>query len=227
MNKPFLLASFITGLTLFIASYVLSSFGYFKRNQVKYRMRKMFPYEFNYPNTFKNNVYGNILFILGSALITGFYVTFYNSDVFPKSATGIASIVISIVLTMLFICLLLMPLQYLKTHAVLSIFMMTFAVILPLLNFFIGFQSFQSHRTNNLAYHFDIVSMVVSLLLSLSMLLFVVNPKSTLKIYMDKALDSEGKEVFIRPRIIYLALNEWLAIITFVVSPLGLLFLLF
>ena len=50
-----------------------------------------------------------------------------------------------------------------------------------------------------------------------------MNPKLTFKIYLDKEIDSSGNEVLKRPNVIFLALNEWMAIFIYFLSPLGVL----
>ena len=55
------------------------------------------------------------------------------------------------------------------------------------------------------------------------MFLLIMNPKLTFKIYLDKEIDSSGNEVLKRPNVIFLALNEWMAIFIYFLSPLGVL----
>ena len=74
MKNPLLLALFIIGFALFVIFYFVSSFFYKKRHKIQYHFYQMFPYEFNYPTTFKENVYGNILFVLATLCVTSFYI---------------------------------------------------------------------------------------------------------------------------------------------------------
>lgn len=179
----------------------------------------MFPYEFNYPYVFKPNFYGNLLFIFGAILIMAIY------DVNPvNSIYSYATIVISILLTMLSIVIILLPLRYLKTHLATSCVLMVLSVTLPLFNFLMAFEQFKNATEapqNTLA----IISMVISGILALAMMLLILNPKLTFKIHLDKTVDEQGNEVLVRPKIIYLALTEWWAIFTYFVSPLAVILL--
>ena len=216
MSNPLLLAVFIAGASVFILCYLVSALFYRKRHETKYHFYQMFPYEFNFPHVFKENLYGNILFGIASFAITAFYIINPLSSLYTYLAMGIA-----IVLTMLFLCLLLMPLQYLKTHIAVSTVSMTLAVALPLFNLLNALE--QLKISNNKA--LCIISMVISGLLALMMIILVLNPKMTYKIYYEKEVTPDGKEIAKRPKVIFIALSEWWAIFTFIASPLAILFL--
>ena len=226
MNKTLVITLFGGSLLLFVLFYVLSKVYYYKKHQIKYRFQQMFPYEFNYPNVFKDNVFGNLLFLFALGFIVGFYFVFYNAEFFPKTATGLTTIIASIVLSMLFLCLLLMPLNYLRTHAIISIFSTTISVAIPVINLLLAYQVLQLYKSTSQPIYLPIISMVVSGIMAILMIVLIFNPKATYKIYMDKTLDTEGNEVFIRPKIIYLALTEWWSIFTFFISPLALILLI-
>ena len=215
MKNPLLLAVFILGLLLFISFYIVSSALYKRRHQQKYSFKQMFPYEFNYPSVFKDNTCGNLLFILGSIAITVFYILNPYSSIYQTVA-----LIISIVFTMVLICLILMPLYYLKTHMVLSVVTMTLSMALPLFNFFLAMTEYRA-AVEQAREVLCIISMIISGLLALTMIALILNPKLSFRIYLDKELDSEGKEVLKRPKIIFLALNEWMSIFVFFISPLA------
>lgn len=217
MKNPLLLALFIIGFALFIIFYFVSSFFYKKRHKIQYHFYQMFPYEFNYPTTFKENVYGNILFVLATLCVTSFYI------INPSSLYSVLAMIFAIIAAMIYICLLLIPLRYLKTHMILSASSMGIAFLIPLFNLFIASSKMKIGDDVNQA--LCVASMIVSGLLSLTMALLILNPKLTFKIYMDKEVDEEGKEVLKRPPVILMALNEWWAIIIYILSPLSLLFL--
>ena len=217
MKNPLLLAVFCLGIFLLIAFYFVSKALYKMRHKETYRFRHMFPYELNYPSVFKENLWGNLLFIFASFSVAVFYIL--NPYI---SIYRIITIVIAIVFTMILICLLLMPLYYLRTHLVLSVLSMTLALALPLFNLFLALSQYKI-ETENVKRILCIVSMVVSGVLALVMLLLILNPKLTFKIYLDKDTDSSGNEVLKRPRIIYLALTEWMAIFIYFLSPISVL----
>ena len=224
--KPLLITLFVLGLLFLFAAYRVSSFFYFKKHQSKYHFYQMFPYEFNYPLVFKGNIYGNILFIIALGFLSAFYIVFSNSTFATNSVTTITMVIFIIIVSTAFLALLLMPLNYLRTHAIVAILSLTIATVLPLLIVFYIYQSIQNHQKFNEPYYMDVISIVLAGLMAVFMLVVLLNPKATFKIYMDKALDSEGKEMFIRPRIIYMAFNEWIAIFTTFLSPLPLVILI-
>lgn len=217
MQNPLLLALFLLGLCLFIIFYVVSSSFYYRRHKTKYRFYKMFPYEFNYPNVFKLNVYGNVLLFLACLSVIAFYET--NP---LKTIYSIISIIVSIVMTMLIIVMLLFPLRYLRTHMIVSCILMTLAAAGPLFNFFIAYSQLKIVETD-IAKALCFVSMSISAVLAISMLVLILNPKLTFKIYMEKKVDAEGNEILERPNLIFMALNEWWAIFLFFLSPLAVL----
>ena len=177
----------------------------------------MFPYEFNYPHVFKENLYGNLLFGGSCFCIATFYILNPISSLYSYF-----SLALSIIITMLFLCLLMMPLQFLRTHIAISTIAMTLSAALPLFNLLNGIE--QVKISNNKAV--CIISIVISGLLALGMIILILNPKMTYKIYYEKEITPEGKEIIKRPKVIPVALSEWWAIFTFVASPLAMLFLL-
>ena len=217
MKYPLLLALFSVGVLLFAGFYFVSRILYKSRHKENYHFYRMFPYEFNYPAVFKENMWGNIIFILASFAMVAFYILNPYESVYKTIA-----IVISIVFTMISLCLLLMPLRYLRTHLVLSVVGMTLPLALALFNLFLAHTEYKA--TNEAI---CIVSMVVSGILTLIMLVLILNPKLTFKIYLDKTVDDSGKEVLKRPRVIFLALNEWVSIFVYFLTPLSILLISF
>lgn len=219
MQYPLVLALFILAICLFIAFYVVSKVLYRKRHETKYHFYQMFPYEFNYPGVFKENFYGNILMILSCLCVIAFYeVTPYSSI---YSIVGLA---LSIVGTMTIILLFIIPLRYLKTHMALAAVVMTLGAAIPLFNLLEAFDLMKI-ATSDIGKVLSIISMVYSGLLALSMMALIINPKLSFKIYYDKTLDEEGNEKLIRPKFIFMALNEWWAIFIFFLAPLAILLL--
>ena len=217
MKNPLLLAVFCSGIFLLVAFYFVSKALYKGRHNVTYSFRHMFPYELNYPSVFRQNFWGNLLFIFAGIFVAVFYIL--NPYV---SIYRIVAIIISLVFMMVLICLLLMPIYYLRTHMILSVLSMTLALALPLVNLFLAFSQYKI-ETESAKSVLCIVSMVVSGILAGTMFLLIMNPKLTFKIYLDKEIDSSGNEVLKRPNVIFLALNEWMAIFIYFLSPLGVL----
>ncbi|MBP5574205.1 MAG: hypothetical protein J6X50_00440 [Bacilli bacterium] len=221
MKHPLLLALSIIGICLFVSFYFVSRAFYFKRHQVKYHFFQMFPYEFNYPNIFKENLYGNIIFVLSCLSIIAFYINNPLNNIY-----SLLGIILSIVLTMMYIILLLLPLRYLRTQMIVSSISMALSTALPVLNLFAALNLMKSvvEEANPTL---CIISMVISGIIGLMMLLLILNPKLTFNIYYEKAVDADGNEIKKRPKVILMALNEWWAIFTFFLTtiPLILLFL--
>ena len=219
MKNPLLLAVFCLGLLLLVTFYIVSKILYRSRHQVNYSFVRMFPYEFNYPSVFKENMWGNLMFIMACFAVVAFYIL--NPY---ESAYRIITIVISIVSTMIFLCLLMMPLNYLRTHLILSILAMTLSSALVLFVLIFDYTQFKI-ATENLPHIMSIIAMLVSGLLALTMIALILNPKLTFKIYLDKEIDDSGNEVLKRPKVIFLALNEWASIFIYFLSPIGILLL--
>ena len=217
MHNTLLLALFLFAIFLFVVFNAVSRVFYKRRHGDKYHFYNMFPYEFNYPSVFKENPYGNFLFILGSFTIAVFYIVNPYSSIYK-----VLSLIFSIVFTMVLICLILMPLYYLKTHMVLSCLTMALSAVLPLFNLFLAFEQ-QKVATSDIANALCIVSIVYSALLGLIMFALVLNPKLTFRIYSEKTVDARGREILKRPKIIFLALTEWAAIFIYFLSPIGVL----
>lgn len=219
MDNPLLLALFILGIVFFMSFYLVSAVFYRRRHETKYHFYQMFPYEFNYPRIFKDNLYGNVLMIIACISVLAFY------QLNPiRNTYSIIAIILSIVSAMLVVVLLLFPIRYLRTHLIVSSVMMIVSATLPLFNFFLAFSEYKV-ALEGIDKALCIVSMVISALLALSMLLLILNPKLTFKIYMDKVFDENGNELLKRPKVIYMALNEWWSIFVFITAPLAVLLL--
>ena len=206
-------------LFVFIVFNVVSRIFYRKRHNIKYHFFQMFPYEFNYPAVFKENPYGNFLFIFSCFTVILAYIINPYTSIYR-----IVGLVIAIILAMLLLCLIMMPLIYLKTHLYLTCFVIALSLALPLFNFFLAFNQYKLN-VSDLHNVFSILSMVYSGILAVLMILLILNPKLTFKIYMDKSIDKDGKEVLKRPKVIFLALTEWLSIFVYFLSPIAILLL--
>ena len=219
------LAIFLASLSLFVGGYFLSSAFYYKKHDVKYSFKRMFPYEFNYPNSFKRNIYGNIALVLSMLGVIVFYI-YKMSNINSNSITIYVLVALSIITAALIGCLLFMPLQFLRTHIIVSTLAMTLSFAMPALNALLGYEAFRIHEVDS-AKALSVIAMVVGAILAVVMIIFLFNPKATYKIYLDKSVDKDGNEVMARPKFIPIAFNEWWAIITYMLSPLPLVILSF
>ena len=107
---------------------------------------------------------------------------------------------------------------------IVSCVLMTLGAAGPLFNFFSAYSQLKIVETN-MGKVLCFVSMSISAVLAISMLILIINPKLTFKIYMDKTIDEQGNEQLERPRLIFMALSEWWAIFLFFVSPTAVLLL--
>ena len=219
------LAIFLASLSLFVGGYFLYSTFYYKKHDVKYSFKRMFPYEFNYPNSFKRNIYGNIALVLSMLGVIVFYI-YKMSNINSNSITIYVLVALSIITAALIGCLLFMPLQFLRTHIIVSTLAMTLSFAMPALNALLGYEAFRIHEVDT-AKALSVIAMVVGAILAVAMIIFLFNPKATYKIYLDKSIDKDGNEVMARPKFIPIAFNEWWAIFTYMLSPLPLVIISF
>ena len=219
------LAIFLASLSLFVGGYFISSAFYYKKHDVKYSFKRMFPYEFNYPNSFKRNIYGNIALVLSMLGVIVFYI-YKMSNINSNSITIYVLVALSIITAALIGCLLFMPLQFLRTHIIVSTLAMTLSFAMPALNALLGYEAFRMAEVDPTKV-LSVIAMVVGAILAVVMIIFLFNPKATYKIYLDKSVDKDGNEVMARPKFIPIAFNEWWAIITYMLSPLPLVILSF
>ena len=219
------LAIFLASLSLFVGGYFLSSAFYYKKHDVKYSFKRMFPYEFNYPNSFKRNIYGNIALVLSMLGVIVFYI-YKMSNINSNSITIYVLVALSIITAALIGCLLFMPLQFLRTHIIISTLAMTISFAMPALGALLGYESFRIVEVNY-EKALSIIAIVVGAILAVVMVIFLFNPRATYKIYLDKSVDKDGNEVMARPKFIPIAFNEWWAIFTYFLSPIPLILLSF
>ena len=219
------LAIFLASLSLFVGGYFLSSAFYYKKHDVKYSFKRMFPYEFNYPNSFKRNIYGNIALVLSMVGVIVFYI-YKMSNTNSQSITIYVLVALSIITAAMIGCLLFMPLQFLRTHIVISTLTMTLAFAMPALNALLGYESLRVVEADY-AKALSITAIALGAIFAVIMVIFLLNPKATYKIYLDKSVDENGNEVMARPKFIPIAFNEWWAIFTYFLSPIPLILLSF
>ena len=217
------IALFFASFAMFVGGYFLSSAFYYKKHDVKYSFKRMFPYEFNYPNSFKRNIYGNIALVLSLVGVITFYI--YRMSISNSQTITIYVLVALSIITAAFIgCLLFMPLQFLRAPMIVSTLCMTCAFAMPALNALVGYETFKMAEVDS-SKVLSIIAIVIGIILALTMVILLLNPRATYKIYLDKSVDENGNEVMARPKFIPIAFNEWWAIFTFILSPLPLIFI--
>ena len=219
------IAIFFASVAMFVGGYFLSSAFYYKKHDVKYSFKRMFPYEFNYPNSFKRNIYGNIALVLSLVGVITFYI--YRMSISnSQTITLYVLVALSIITATLIGCLLFMPLQFLRTHMVVSTLCMTCAFAMPALNALLGYEALKAAEVDS-SKVLSIIAIVIGIILALTMVILLLNPRATYNIYLDKSVDENGNEVMARPKFIPIAFNEWWAIFTYILSPIPLIFVSF
>ena len=183
------LAIFLISLTFFVGGYFLSSTFYFKKHDVKYSFTRMFPYEFNYPNSFKNNVYGNIAFVVSYIGIITFYIYYLGTHA-STNPSLITLSVLAVVIALLISCLSFMPLQFLRAHMIIATVAMVLSFAAPALGAMHAFETFK-HVTLDSDKALCMVALVIGAILALTMFVFSLNPRATYKIYLDKGVDKD------------------------------------
>ena len=219
------LAIFLASVAFFTGGYFLSSTFYFKKYDVKYSLKRMFPYEFNYPTTFKNNICGNIAFVISLLGISAFYIYYISTRAKPEVSLIVVT-AMTIMNGVCISCLLFMPLQFLRLHMTISTLAMVFSFAMPALNccYLFPFIKNATDNTDKVVY---LIAFIIGAIISLTMLVLLLNPKATYRIYYDKVVDENGNEQTVRPRFIPIAFNEWWAVITFIISVIPLIIVSF
>ena len=215
------LCIFIVTLTFFVAGYFFSSTFYFKKFDVKYAFKRMFPYEYNYPNAFKNNIYGNVAFIISIIGTIAFYIYYLNTQVVGNNVPAFVLVIVAFLISVTICCLLFMPLQFLRLHMMVSTLAMVCAFMMPALACCVIYPELKDAISSTKPAY--LVAFIIGALMAVTMLIFLLNPRATYKIYMDKHEDEDGNITMVRPKFIPMAFNEWWAIFTFVLSPIPLL----
>jgi hypothetical protein len=226
MEQFFVTALAALTLMFFVYGYLVAKAFYYRKHQEKYVMRRMFPYELNYPDSFSNNKFGNIFFILSWLGTIALYLFnfFFRQQV--GLVIGIASFSMAIILVALAIVLLLVPLNYLRVHMIASSLFLVLSIALPAFNCLSAYQAFE-RAIGNLDVFLSIFALVVAAIQVLVMLVCVLNPRATYQIYLQKEVTPEGKEILKRPNTIPLALNEWIGYIVLVLSSIPIVIMFF
>ena len=191
---------------MFFVGFIVSSFlNYYQRFKVKYNPLQMFPYELNYEMKFKENLIGN-LFLIGSALgLVSFYTYFgfISNDGFIKLVmiAGLAS-------SLLFSFIVFTPIKYIKLHLSVDVlsFILTFMVFAS--TFVLALLDYQHFETD-----ISLVIIFISGFFGVIYFFFLLNPKLSKWMYLDKEVNSDGSSYFKRPKFFPLAYTEWLTFV--------------
>ena len=192
-------------IVFFIASLIASMANYKNRFKDKYDFRNHFPYEFNYGSTFSLNILGNVLFLLSLAFSAGLYIL--TSSVIITNGYITYSLIAGTLFSIFAGTMMFVSLKNLKLHLILSVFLYGLAFATPAA---IGLGAFSVFQQTRQAY--PLVIFIVCMVFGFSAFIFVMNPKLSLNIKMQKAVDPNGQEVYVRPKFINVAFTEWVMI---------------
>ena len=202
----------LTALTIFflVLLMVVSPILYKRRIGVKYSIRNMFPFEFTYKSTARDNLYTYIFIALFIMSAIGFFATF---DMTFKNGFLIFSMIAGIISSIVIFCLFIVPLTNLRLHLIL-------AVIFFVINFANGGSMLVAAWKSNQEYTqpIKIVCIVLSIIIIVGEFATMLNPRLTLNFKAEKKTNEKGEVVLERPKWIIFAFTEWLHIFLFIIN---------
>lgn len=202
------------GAIIFFVGYILFSIAnYKKRFKNQYDLRNCFPYELNYESRFADNLFGNISLIMSMAFSLAVFALGLS---YFKTNGYLLVVMISGALYTIFVALInFIPLKFLRAHLVFIILLFITAFLTP---GSAGLTAFNVYQENQTVY--PIVVMSISLVVALFVFGLIMNPKLSMNIKMNVAIDEKGNEHYVRPKFIVIAFTEWLLICGLMISEL-------
>lgn len=200
-------------ITLFVMAFLLSRLNYERRFSSKFSLKNMFPFEFNYEGKFTDNFIPNVLLSLAFLVLIAFYGTF---DGLHTDGIAIFVLISGIISSILGYVLFFVPFRHLKTHIALSTFMFVFSFMLTGSTFLLNMFYFRQYENA-----INLVTMIFSGILALSVLLMVLNPKLSLRIEGREEKLPNGEVIMHRPKWIMIAVTEWVSIFAIILNQIG------
>lgn len=205
---------------IFFAFHLVASFSnYQQRFAEKYDMRNHFPYEFNYESPFSLNILGNVALIMACAIS----VAFYSLTAVKINTNGyiLYTLISGIIYSILVAVIHFIPLKVMKTHLIFSVLLLGASFIAPSS---VAIGAFAEYRDTNQV--FPLIIFIIAVIIAVFYFATAMNPKLSPNIKMIVGKDNEGKEIYLRPRFIVMALTEWFDVIGLFINQLLLLLLL-
>lgn len=201
----FIIGFFVASIVFFLGFIFLSKCNYFAKYKMKYNMRNMFPYEFNFKNTFSDNVTGNLCLIIYSCLSLAFYVlSLQEGFIINNYYVALIACGINVVMTS---SLVFIPLNAVRLHLGVGIISLvsSFASFGALGYITLtDFQTFESIPS--------LIIAIISLVFCLIYFAVCMNPKLNAKINYETEVKEDGSTIYKRPKFFVLAFSEWLSI---------------
>lgn len=200
----YIIGFFIAEVVFFIGFLIFSRLNYHKRFSTIYDHRNMFPYELNYESRFSDNLAGNICFLFFVGLHLSVSILCMDSILNEKFIFNLISTILYCVSVLL---VLFVPLKLLKTHLMCS----TFIIGASFLSFSsIGYTLLTLYKPFG-EYPIFVILSILSFIIAIFYFILVMNPKLTTWAKLEK-VEQNGKTIYQRPKVFYLALCEWLGI---------------
>ena len=209
-----------SSLIFFVLFLIFSITNYKKRFDSKYDLRNHFPYELNYKSSFGDNVLGNISLITSMVLAMS---SFGVASVKVSSYTLLlAPIIAGSLYSLIIIFVPFADIKYLRFHVILDVLLSGCAFLTPASLGLIGLSIFQTKELVA-----GLVYLIIGLIVGLFNFVLIMNPKFSFNINMKVVKLADGTEQYQRPKLITMALSEWLMILTTYISHILLILILF
>ena len=205
----------LVAIFLFACFLLASIFNYRARFKKDYHLRSHFPYELNYHGSYKDNIYGNIIYALFILAVVVFLIFFSNGNsngylIFALIAGSVTLISLS--------ALIYIPIDQLRLHmlvvAMAFIFSLAFSVATVL-------AAYYKYKDNSSIP--ALVSLIVSSLIVAIHAILVLNPKLSHWADMEDQKNEDGSIVKVRPKYFVLAYTEWALFFLYIFNLISLL----
>ena len=209
--RVLLIPSIVISVVSFAIFMVFSMLNYKKRYNVTYNLRNMFPYEFNYETTFKENLIGNIFLVATSVGLVLFYVSFFQS--MNNFGLPIITMVAGIMASVMMPFVSFVPIKMIRMHLFVDVmfFIMTFLTIA-------SFGLIMVNEYQVFAQPKSLIMAIINFVFALGVFLILMNPKLTHWGDLEEVENSDGTKYYKRPKFFVLAFSEWLIMFFMIAS---------
>ena len=208
-----------SSILMFVCFMIFSIINYKKRFQLEYDLRNHFPYELNYDGKYKDNLFGNICLTLSMLFSLAFFSL--TSGFFVKNAVLIFCLIAGAIYSAIVFFLPFVNLKRIYIHVVTAVMLSCFAFLTPASVGLVAFQQFQIEKSI-----FCLVIFIISVIFGLFNFVLIMNPKFSFNIQMKKVKLETGEEKIERPKIIVIALSEWIMMFSIFITQLLLILVL-
>ncbi len=170
----------------------------------------MFPFEFTYKSTPKENLYTYIFIALFVMSGIGFFATSHLSF---TNGFLVFCMIAGILSSMALIAIFIVPLTNLRLHVI-------FAILFYVLNFAnSGSLLVAAWKSNKEFFQpIKIVVIVIAALLVVVEFATILNPRMTLDFKAVETVDEKGEKIYVRPKWVVFAFTEWIHLFLFILN---------